>query len=129
MQFNGQGQVVVTDTPKGFWGPFSLTPRGIDAAVSDPSIGVYALGRVKQGTGDFEVCYVGRDDQDIRSGLKQHVAEWYPQFLYKYFFSPKAAFEKECELYHDFHPTDNKAHPAKAEGTDWTCPRCRFFDK
>jgi hypothetical protein len=114
--------------PDGLWGPFSLTPRGIDAAVSDASPGVYVLGKSVEAEGEFRVLYVGRDDRDIRSRLKLQVAKWYPQFFYKYYFSAQAAFEKECELYHSLNPPDNKAHPARSDGTDWTCPRCGFSD-
>lgn len=43
----------------------------------------------------------------------------------------KAAFEKECALYHDFGgpqgQLDNEVHPARPEGTDWQCPRCDVF--
>lgn len=121
-------RVGLTQTPKGLWGPYSLTPRGIDAAVSISAPGVYALGTMHDLHGPFEVCFVGRDDKDVKSGLRRHIADWYPQFFYQYCHSIKAAFEKECELYHDFNPRDNKAHPARNKDTDWTCPRCRLFD-
>jgi hypothetical protein len=117
----------VPETLKGLWGPFSLTPRGIDAAVSDSSPGVYVLGK-KNGHDLFRVRYVGRDDQDIKGCLKKHVADWYPLFFYRYYFSAKDAFDKECELYHDFNPPDNQAHPARSENANWTCPRCALYD-
>lgn len=114
--------------PNGLWGPFSLTPRGIDSAVTATAPGVYALGIGKDGDGVFEVHYVGRDDQDVKSRLRQHVADWYPQFFYKYYFSSREAFEKECELFHKFNPRDNKVHPARNKNSGWTCPRCKDFD-
>jgi hypothetical protein len=42
----------------------------------------------------------------------------------------KAAFEKECHLFHDFGETslDNKIHPARPSGSNWKCPRCRILD-
>ena len=114
--------------PNGLCGPFSLTPRGIDSAVTTTSPGVYVLGRVKDGDGEFQVYYVGRGDRDVRTSLRQHVADWYPQFFYKIYFSTKEAFDKQCELYHKFNPPDNKAHPARQENTEWKCPRCGSFD-
>jgi hypothetical protein len=42
--------------------------------------------------------------------------------------SAKAAFDKECDLYHDFKPPDNKVHPARQKGANWTCKRCTVFD-
>jgi hypothetical protein len=118
----------VIQAPNGLQGPFSLTPRGIDSAVTNTSAGVYVLGKVNDGDGEFQVRYVGRDDQDVKSSLRQHMADWYPQFFYKSCFSTKEAFEKECELYHKFNPPDNKAHPARNKNSDWTCPRCAVFD-
>jgi hypothetical protein len=76
----------------------------------------------------FNVFYVGRSDTDVAGRLKQHAAEWYPQFFYEYYPSSKAAFEKECNLYHDFNPPDNKAHPARPQNSNWKCPRCKIFD-
>lgn len=113
--------------PNGLWGPFSLTPRGIESAISEAAPGVYTLGGLKNGGEDFKVRYVGRDDRDVRASIKRHVADWYPQFFYRYYFSAKSAFEKECELYHNLSPPDNKAHPARPENTDWMCPRCEIF--
>jgi len=94
---NSRKRVDLTQTPKGLSGPYSLTPRGIDAAVSLSAAGVYALGAMHDLHGPFEVCYVGRDDKDVKSGLRRHIADWYPQFFYQYSHSIKAAFEKECE--------------------------------
>jgi hypothetical protein len=52
----------------------------------------------------------------------------YKRFKYGYASSAKAAFEKECKLYHDFEPRDNEVHPARPAGTNWECPRCPIFD-
>jgi hypothetical protein len=112
--------------PNGLQGPFSLTPRGIDSAVNVLLPGVFVLGKVKDDDGIFQIRFVGRDDQDLRSSLRQHVADWYPQFFFKVYFSGKEAFEKECELYHKFNPPDNTAHPARNKDTGWTCPCCGF---
>jgi hypothetical protein len=104
-------------------GPFPLLPAAINNAVTRARPGVYALGKVGPDQQAFEVRYVGRDDQDVMARIKTHVAEWYPHFLYQHL-APQLAFERECELYHDFNPPDNPTHPVRAPNTDWVCPRC-----
>lgn len=112
----------------GLRGPFPLTAGGVDNAVYSVCAGAYALGKMLDGQNVFGVHYVGRSDTDVNGRLKQHVVEWYPRFFYEYYSSPKAAFEKECNLYHDFNPPDNKVHPARPVNTYWKCPRCPIFD-
>jgi hypothetical protein len=104
-------------------GPFSLTGVGIDSAVKATSAGAYALGKTDV-SGTFHIHYIGRADSDVCSRLKDHVAKWYPEFKYEYYPSARAAFDKECNLYHDFNPPDNQVHPACSPYTNWRCPRC-----
>ncbi len=102
-------------------GPHPLTVAGATAAVVYTSPGAYALG--KMGTdGIFYIDYIGRSDDDIAGRLKQHAPERYPEFFFGYYPSAKAAFEKECWLYHTFRPVDNVVHPARPRGSNWTCP-------
>jgi hypothetical protein len=108
----------------GLNGPYALTTDRIDVAITKTSPGAYALGVTTDGT--FYVSYVGRSDTDVNARLKNHVGS-YKHFKYGYFSSPKAAFEKECNLYHDFDNLDNDVHPARPAGSNWTCPRCRTF--
>lgn len=110
----------------GLSGPYGLTETGISANVTVKSPGAYALGKSEDGT--FYVHYIGRSDADVAARLLQHVPKWYPEFKFGYFPTPKAAFEKECQLYHDFKPDDNEVHPARPSGTNWSCPRCTLFD-
>lgn len=109
----------------GLQGPFNLTTTGIDKAVTRTSPGAYALGAVRDDT--FYINYVGRSDTDVNDRLKDHVGS-YAKFKFDYFGSAKAAFQKECRLYHDFDPQDNKVHPARPPGSGWTCPRCAVFN-
>ncbi len=109
----------------GLDGEYPLTESGVDTNVSRTSAGAYALGRTEGEK--FLISYVGRSDDDVNARLKKHVDD-YAKFKYGYFSSPKAAFEKECNLYHDFEPPDNKIHPARPGNTNWTCPRCSKFD-
>lgn len=72
------------------------------------SLGVYALGDSNH-LGTFIVQYVGRGD-DLNSALKRWAPTEYRQFMFEYYPTEQAAFEKECELYHLFSPPDNKTH-------------------
>jgi hypothetical protein len=112
----------------GMKGPFKLDKETIDREVTRTSPGNYALGR-KNEKGTFLVDYVGRADSDVKARLKSWVGKTTrPLFKYSYESSAKAAFEKECENYHDFNPPDNDAHPDRPDGTNWKCPRCGVFD-
>lgn len=106
----------------GLRGPFGLTPRGINEALTEALPGVYALGKVANG--GFEVHYIGMAPEDVKSHLWRHVADWYPQFYYRHYSTSQAAFEKQCELFHDLKPRDNRCHPERPEHTRWMCPRC-----
>ena len=104
----------------GLRGPYTLTKDQIDAVVTKTSAGAYALG--KTGSDDtFYISRVGRSDNDVNTRLKCYVGD-YDKFKFEYYGSAKAAFEKECNLYHDFNPPDNKIHPDRPEGTTWSCP-------
>ena len=105
----------------GLSGPHPLTESGINNNVTAGKIGAYALGHTKDGT--FYVDYVGRSDSDVNSRLHNWKVS-YEQFKFGYYDTKKAAFEKECRLYHDFKPTDNKVHPDKPTGTSYKCPVC-----
>ena len=70
---------------------------------------------------------MGRSDKDLNDRLKDHIGE-YGRFKFEYYGSAKAAFEKECHLYHDFTPQDNKIHPDRPDGSNWKCPVCDIFD-
>jgi len=112
----------------GLNGPYALDAVTIDRVVTWKSSGAYALGRSDVDT--FYVSYVGRSDVDVAGRLRQHVGK-YAQFKFDYFASPKAAFDKECNLYHDFGGPqgvlDNDVHPARPDATNWQCPRCDVF--
>ena len=111
----------------GLHGPYNLTIQDIDAVVRGKGAGAYALGNSSGDT--FTISYVGRSDEDLNARLKNWIGN-YPKFKYGFLDSPMAAFEKECNLFHDFGETnlDNKIHPARPNGTGWKCPRCRIFD-
>ncbi|HKZ95895.1 MAG TPA: hypothetical protein VJ045_02825 [Hyphomicrobiaceae bacterium] len=109
----------------GLLGPFRLTFDGINDAIPRVSPGAYALGHTDV-SGRFYVDFVGRADTHIRDKLHSFIGS---ATLFKYACLPnaEAAFLKECELYHAFKPPGNRTHPDRPSGTNWECPRCRFF--
>ena len=112
----------------GLHGSFSLDEQTVDKEVAESTAGVYVLGtkRVKS----FYVHLVGRSDTDIRTRLKEYIGR-YDRFKFATVDSPKAAFIKECELYHAFRGPEgkihNKNHPQRPQGTTWLCPDCNIF--
>ncbi len=108
----------------GLRGPFPLTDHGINDNVTKTSPGAFALGKTRYAA--YDIARVGRSDDDVNRRLHDYI--WAnEQFKYEYYPSPKAAFEKECRLYHDFKPPHNKIHPDRQSGTDWKCPVCDHF--
>jgi len=103
---------------------YDLDDETIDRIVTSKSAGAYCLGPLNADTGNFVPKYVGRSDDDIKARLKNWSGK-YPKFKFKYYSTAKAAYEKECRLYHDWlKQLDNEIHPAKPEGSDWKCPVC-----
>ena len=111
----------------GLKGSYSLNNETIDEKVTKTSAGAYALGYLNA-EGAFVPKYVGRSDDDINGRLNDWVGSKYAYFKFGYYDSAKAAFEKECDLYHDWkEQLDNKQHPDRSDGTNWKCPRCYAF--
>ena len=111
----------------GMEGPYKLDVETIDVQVTRKSPGNYALGVVTE-RGAFRPGYVGRSDSDVAASLKSWVGKTKkPLFKFSYASWAKAAFEKECENYHDFNPVQNTTHPERPEKTNWHCPRCSIF--
>ena len=109
----------------GLLGPYKLNFDTIDAAVTRSSAGVYALGYTSP-EGRFCINHVGRADTDVKSKLRNYIGA---ATLFKFGYAPssKAAFERECELFHALSPPGNRVHPGRPQGTNWACPRCRIF--
>jgi len=101
-----------------------LSTKNIDENVTQTKPGAYVLDKMG---GRYKILYVGRADKDLNDRLKKYVGSDYAFFAYDYATSPKNAFEKECEIYHDHNPPDNKIHPDRPDGADWQCPRCDVF--
>ncbi len=112
-------------------GSYKLDSTTVNKTITKISAGNYALGYIKDKT--FYVKYVGRSDSDLKARLLNHVSSGkYNMFKYSYTTSLKAAFEKECQNFHDFGETkklDNDIHPDRPNRSGWECPICDIFDK
>jgi hypothetical protein len=115
----------MTMTKTGLSGPYRLTFDAIEAAVTRKSAGVFALGHADP-NGRFCVNHVGRSDSDVRTRLHDYIGSD-SLFKYDYFATPHAAFDRECELFHDVSPPRNRVHPDRPKGSNWECPRCGLF--
>ena len=107
----------------GLRGPFALITATIDGVVTKAFPGAYVLGWMDENR-VFRIQYVGRADDDVNKSLKYCAPANYPQFKFEYYHSAEAAYRKECDLYHDFMPTDNVNHPARPNGSNLICLRC-----
>jgi len=110
----------------GLNGPYKLDADTISKVVTKTSAGAYALGK-SNSNGGLTVHRIGRSDGDVADRLGDYIGQ-YAEFKFDYFSSAKAAFEKECNLYHDFNPPDNDIHPDRPDGTELKCPRCKALD-
>ena len=109
-------------------GPFSFTRENIDVLITLTKPGNYALGYVDEDK-IFRVQYVGRADTDVKARLKNHLGEKYSAFKFSYATSSKAAYEKECQNFHDFGGPEgklvNKIHQDLPDNSkNWKCPVC-----
>ncbi|UUE08592.1 hypothetical protein NMX13_12925 [Dickeya zeae] len=106
---------------------YELTSEEIDRVVTRTNAGNYALGYINSDD-EFNVLYVGRADSDVNGRLKAHVGEnkRYTHFKFSYATSPKDAYEKECQNFHDFggaKKLNNKYHPdLPSNSKAWKCP-------
>lgn len=119
----GLGEAVPSS---GLTGPYALTGPNILTHVSPGMIGAYVLGKSDKSSNIFLIAYAGRSDTDVATRLQNWVGS-YDEFKFVYFHSAQVAFEKECHLYHDFNPPDNKVHPARPSNSNAKCPRCSIF--
>jgi len=106
----------------GLYGPHDLTELSINLNVGGIGPGAYALGYLND-AGNLVVQRVGRSDNDLSNRLHDYIGQ-YRVFKFAFFNSAKDAFEKECQLYHDFMPEDNINHPDRPTATNYSCPVC-----
>lgn len=107
----------------GLLGPYRLAYDEVHKVIARKSAGTFVLGH-EDYSGRFLVSMVSRSDTDIRSRLCEHIGTA-TQFKFALYPTSKEAFEKECQLFHDFEPPHNIFHPSRPAGTTWECPRCQ----
>ena len=109
----------------GLLGPYKLNFDTIDAA-SRAVPRASTRWDIRVAEGRFCINHIGRADSDVKSKLRNCIGS---ATLFKFGYLPnsKAAFERECELFHELSPPGNRVHPGRAQGTSWDCPRCRIF--
>jgi len=113
---------------RGLQGPFKLTAEAVNRAVTSKRLpGAYALGHTDQ-EGTFVIEYIGRSNDNLRQQLDDLVVKFHGQFAFEYFSSARAAFEKECELFHAYLADGDAIHPTRPDGSYWKCPGCRALD-
>jgi excinuclease UvrABC nuclease subunit len=111
-------------------GPYLLNETKIDRYVSLKP-GVYCLTYTE---GDKNIaCYVGRSDNELKSRLKDHLPEnetddciinkRIDKFYFENTDTANAAYELECQWYHEYKPDCNDMHPDKTDPR-WICPVC-----
>lgn len=110
-------------TDAGLQGPFQLSTDIVNDEVVEGRSGAYALGYIDN-LGRFCITFVGSSPTDLNARLKEHIGTA-QYFKFRHLPTDRIAFEKECELFHDFRPGGNFLHPTRPDGSDWTCPRCR----
>ncbi len=110
-------------TGTGLRGPFPLASDAIEEELVDLCPGAYALGFTDH-LGRFSITYVGSAGDDLKAKLRGHIGTA-SQFKFRHFADQRQAFERECEMFHQFMPSGNFLHPSRPQGEDWTCPRCR----
>ena len=123
-------------------GPFDLDKRVVQASVTQPLPGTFAIGH-KDKAGRFQVQYVGRDDQNLAQALLTAVNRGVGKpglfgrmlggkpvanaFKFSYASTAQAAYEKQCRNYHAFgeaRSLENREHPAPPPGSGFKCPIC-----
>ena len=107
----------------GLHGPFALVSDAIEEELVPNCPGAYALGFTDR-LGRFSITYVGSAGEDLKNKLKGHIGTA-QQFKFRHFAQQRQAFEKECEMFHQFMPTGNFLHPGRPSGTNWLCPKCQ----
>jgi len=113
----------------GLSGPYRLVDYEINQNI-DRCPGTYVLGYINQ-ENLFAIKYVGRSDIDLNKRLHDWIGENYSSFKASCFNTAKEAFNRECQIYHDFGGSerlDNKEHPDRPDNANWECPICDIFD-
>lgn len=112
--------------PADLYGPHPLRLDTVKELVILASPGAYVLGDTEAGR--FHPRCVGRSEFDVATRIRDFVG-FYSEFKFAYCDSARAAFERECRLYHEFASSlESSLHPSRQIYSDWRCPHCSAFD-
>ena len=98
--------------------------KEVDGSPDWSSASVFVLGGVRQGVDGklrFHIKKVSHVDGDLGKELRKFIGE-YSGFRFKFFRSTRNAYDKECQIYHNFKPVENVEHPIKPKNTKFSCP-------
>jgi excinuclease UvrABC nuclease subunit len=104
-------------------GPYPMLQQTVMGVVPT-TVGAYVLG-----TSANRALYVARTD-NLRAGLLAHFAQHVhgAVVVERFWFAEApntwAAYDLECQWYHQFSPTHNATHPIRPPGRAWGCPIC-----
>ncbi len=112
----------------GLTGFFRLDRATVNACVTKASAGAYVLAQHSH-RDVFNVLRAGRSDVHVNGRLLSYLsgADYraeYTAFAFAYAGGKKAAYELECQLYHQFNPPFNELHPDTPNGMRLKCPLC-----
>jgi hypothetical protein len=114
-------------------GPWPLTHESSDNVVKEVGPGTYFVGRIEMQRGrggkdeeKFIHAKVGRDGVNLNEALHWYVGsrkfgKW-RYFMFRYWPTPRAAFEEEARVFHTSPGPKNETHPVRPFGLDIPCP-------
>ena len=95
----------------------------VDNSVDWSSASVFVLGGVRKGADGklrFQIKKVNHVDGDLGKELRKYIGK-YSGFRFKFFRSTRNAYDKECQIYHEFKPSKNIKHPTRPRNTKFLC--------
>jgi hypothetical protein len=102
---------------------FPFTVNGIEVAVKKIGAGAFVLDPPDP-RGGSPVGFVGRSDKDVAAVLQRNVKGGYKRFAFTYAKTAFDAYKMECEMWHEWKPVANPAHPVKPAGSVVPCMIC-----
>ena len=98
--------------------------REVDNSKDWSSSSVFVLGGIRMsadGKFRFQIRKVSHVDGDLGKELRNYVGK-FSGFRFKFFRSTRNAYDKECQIYHQFKPIKNITHPIRPRHTKFVCP-------
>ena len=110
----------------------STIQKEVDGSSDWSSASVFVLGGIRKGADGklrFHIKKVSHVDGDLGKELRKFIGK-YSGFRFKFCRSTRNAYDKECEIYHNFKPIENIKHPVKPKNTKFYCSviNCTGFD-